>query len=112
MTSSGEGHYGRTRAYLRQWMTVAAAAAVKKNIHFARCIGKLMTKKKKEQLKKRKRWWVRPWIARCQQFGAFRALTKEIKVDDPRVCCVTNCPMSKLLAFRFGYYQAGVCFYG
>ena len=39
---------------------------------------------KKEKLEKRKRWWVRTWIARSQQFGAFHALMKEIKVEDPR----------------------------
>ena len=39
---------------------------------------------KKEKLKKRKRWWVRWRIARRQQSGAFHALMKEIKVEDPR----------------------------
>ena len=39
---------------------------------------------KKEKLKKRKRWWVRPRFARRQQFGAFHALVKEIKLEDPR----------------------------
>jgi len=39
-----------------------------------------------EKLKKRKRWWVRLRlsIARRQQFGAFHALVKDIKVKDPR----------------------------
>ena len=39
---------------------------------------------KKEKLKKRKGWCVRPSIARRQQFGAFHALMKEIKVEDTR----------------------------
>ena len=42
----------------------------------------------KEKLKKRKRWWVRLSlrlsIPRRQQFDAFHALVKEIKVEDPR----------------------------
>ena len=40
----------------------------------------------KEKLKKRKRWWVRLRLSipRRQQFGAFHALVKEIKVEDPR----------------------------
>ena len=42
---------------------------------------------KKEKLK-RKRWWVRPRIARRQQCGAFNALVKEIKVDDPRAFAI------------------------
>ena len=41
--------------------------------------------KEKEKLKKRKGWWVRLSIARRQQqFGAFHALVKGIKVEDPR----------------------------
>ena len=39
---------------------------------------------KKEKLKKRKRWWVRLRIARRQLFGAFLALMKQIKEEDPR----------------------------
>ena len=59
---------------------------MKKNIQFCavHVLSKLMTNKRKKKLKKRKRWWVRPWIARRQQFGAFHALMKEIKVEDPR----------------------------
>ena len=38
----------------------------------------------KEKLKKRKRCWVRLSISRRQQFGAFHALVKDIKVEDPR----------------------------
>ena len=38
----------------------------------------------KEKLKKRKSWWVRLSISRRQQFGAFHALVKHIKVEDPR----------------------------
>ena len=38
----------------------------------------------KEKLKKRKGWWVRLSIAQRWQFGAFHALVKEIKVEDPR----------------------------
>ena len=41
-------------------------------------------KEEKEKLKKRKRWWVRLSIPQDQQFGAFHALVKEIKVKDPR----------------------------
>ena len=42
------------------------------------------TKEKQEKLRKRKRCWVRPWIARRQQLGAFSALVREIEVEDPR----------------------------
>ena len=38
----------------------------------------------KEMLKKWKRCWVHLSIGRRQQFGAFQALVKEIKVEDPR----------------------------
>ena len=37
-----------------------------------------------EKLKKRQKWWFRPRIARRQQFGAFHALMKDIKMEDPR----------------------------
>ena len=39
---------------------------------------------KKEKLRKRKRRWVRSWIARRQKFGAFDGVMKEIKVEDPK----------------------------
>ena len=82
-----EGHYRRTRASLRQWLTVEAAA-VKKNMHFCSVrwvyCGQINDEEEKEKLKKRKRLWVRVSIARRQQFGAFHALVKDIKVEDPR----------------------------
>jgi len=40
--------------------------------------------KKKEKLTKLKRWWVRPWIARRQQLGAFNGLVRELEMEDPR----------------------------
>ena len=31
----------------------------------------------------RRSCWVRPWIRRCPQFGAFHALLKELSTEDP-----------------------------
>ena len=42
------------------------------------------TKEKQENLRKRKRCWVRPWKARRQQLGAFNALVRELEMEDPR----------------------------
>ena len=57
---------------------IAAAEALKEkmqfySVHWLFC-GKLMTRKKKEKLKKRKGWSVRPRIGRRQQFGALHAM--------------------------------------
>ena len=42
------------------------------------------TKETQEKLRKGKTWWVRPWIARRQQLGAFHALVRELEMEDPR----------------------------
>ena len=37
----------------------------------------------RERPQRRRRWWVRPWIARREQFGAYYALMAEIEGEDP-----------------------------
>ena len=37
----------------------------------------------RERPQRRRRWWVRPWIARREQFGAYHALMREIEGEDP-----------------------------
>ena len=39
-----------------------------------------LKQKKKEQRKRE--WWIRPWIARRNELGAFKTLIRELKQDD------------------------------
>lgn len=45
---------------------------------------KELTKKKQ---RKRRRWWVRPWIARRNLLGASNTLLRELAVEDPDSYC-------------------------